>query len=83
MNVLIFAPSTPHRWRAIIEYRSKLGVQRCEFRFEEIEELHDIIESGPHWDTLIKCTVTKCRVDDGNPTLTIEEALIRGGLASE
>lgn len=74
MNVVAFPKPTPHRWRAILEYRSKFGVVRREFTFEEIEDLDDIVEQGPHWDTLIRCTVTKCRIDDGNPALTIEEA---------
>lgn len=74
MNVLAFPPPTPNRWRAIIEYRSKRGVITRTYTFEEIEELDDIIEMGPHWDTLIRCTVSKCRIDDGNPALTIEEA---------
>ena len=42
--------SEQHRWRARITYlrnRPPLGVT-----FEELDELHDIIERGPDWNEI-------------------------------
>jgi hypothetical protein len=62
------------RWKAIILYRMD-GDQfvDVEHFFEEIEELHDLIERGPHWDTLIRCTVTLNRAAE-DAGLTLEKA---------
>lgn len=63
------------RWKAIAEYRSAAGVVDVEHHFEEICDLHDLVERGPDWDTLIKVTVTLNRVT--SKTLTVEEAANR------
>lgn len=47
------APDT-RRWRAALSYSDGWR----EVFFEEIEELHDIIEQGPDWNTLVSCVVT-------------------------
>lgn len=44
-------------WRATIEYLAKSGPIDVEYFFEDINELADIIESGPHYYSIIKCTV--------------------------
>lgn len=44
------------RWQAIVTYRSKAGPQSQTIAFEELEELHDIIEGGPSFhciDTIV------------------------------
>ncbi|MDG4903510.1 MULTISPECIES: hypothetical protein [unclassified Mesorhizobium] len=38
------------RWKAIIEYRIDNGLKSVEHYFEEISELHLIIEHGPDWE---------------------------------
>lgn len=54
------------RWKAVIEYRHQDdGTEQVEHFFEEISELHPIIEHGPDWNLLIRCTVTLNRHDDG------------------
>jgi len=53
------------RWKAVIEYRHENGPINIEHHFEEITDLHNIIEHGPDWNTLIKCTVTLVRNDGG------------------
>jgi len=62
------------RWKAVILYRMRdnqfVDVEHC---FEEIEDLHMLIERGPHWDTLIRCTITLNRPAQSK-SLTIEEA---------
>ncbi|MEJ8309785.1 hypothetical protein [Agrobacterium larrymoorei] len=60
------------RWKAVAEYRSDAGVVDVEYAVEELDELHDLIERGPDWNTLIKITVTFTR--PVCELLTIEEA---------
>lgn len=62
------------RWKAVILYRMDGGnFVDVEHLFEEIEDLDVLIERGPHWDTLIRCTVTlNCPAE--SKTLTLEEA---------
>jgi len=61
------------RWKAVILYRTLNGVVDVEHFFEEIADLDTIIERGPHWDTLIKCTVTLNRPSEDR-ALTVEKA---------
>ena len=54
------------RWKAVIEYlHQDDGMEQVEHFFEEISDLHHIIEHGPDWNLLIRCTVTLNRADDG------------------
>lgn len=69
-NVVKFKPNI--RWRAVIEYRSETGTVDVEHFFEEIADLDGIIERGPDWNAMIRCTVTLNRVINGG--LTVEEA---------
>lgn len=63
------------RWKAIIEYRGDGGPKTVEHYFEEIADLHVIIEHGPDWNFLIRCTVTLNRADDGEEQNSVEKAL--------
>lgn len=54
------------RWKAIIEYSDDTGSQAIEHYFEEISDLHTVIEHGPDWNSLIRCTVTLNRPDNGD-----------------
>jgi hypothetical protein len=53
------------RWKAVIEYRTDDGERSFEHFFEEILDLHLIIEHGPDWNQLVRCTVSLNREDDG------------------
>ncbi len=53
------------RWKAVIEYRDGEDTSSAEHFFEEISDLHLIIENGPDWNGLIRCTLTLNRSDDG------------------
>lgn len=66
--------NNPRRWQAKIIYRSERGPIDVVHTFEEIEDLHGIIERGPHWDTLISCTVALNFPEEDARSLTIEEA---------
>jgi hypothetical protein len=65
----------PKRWKVIIEYRTDTGRLTVEHLLEEISELHQVIEKGPDWNTLIRCTVTLNRPDGGTEQTSSEDAL--------
>jgi hypothetical protein len=63
------------RWKAVVEYRTDKGPKSVEHFFEEISDLHLIIEHGPDWNLLIRCTVTLNRSDDGEEQNSVGKAL--------
>ena len=65
---------TEKRWKAVVDYRGDQGVTSVEHYFEEISDLHHIIEHGPDWNLLIRCTVTLNRPDDGEAQNSVEKA---------
>ena len=68
------AVSEDTRWKAVCIYRSEIGQIDVEHYFEELAELDTLIECGPHWDTLVSCTVAINRPAE-YASLTIERAL--------
>ena len=61
------------RWRAVAYYRTASGALDVTFDLEELAELHERIEGGPHWDTIEKIEVF--RVDHSTAVdLTGEQA---------
>lgn len=52
------APEEQKRWSAELVYRDAGGGSWSLVTFEEISGLHDIIEQGPDWNTLVSCTIT-------------------------
>lgn len=66
---------SPLRWKAVATYRTANGPVDVEHFFEELEELHDLIEAGPDWNALVDIRVTLCRVI--YPGSTIEDAEAR------
>jgi hypothetical protein len=63
------------RWKAVAEYRTEDGPKSVEHYFEEISDLHLIVEHGPDWNSLIRCTVTLNRPDGGEEQNSVEKAL--------
>jgi len=62
------------RWEAIIDYRKTNGSFLIEtWYMAELDMLGDIIEQGPHWDTVAGITVYRVN-HNGNENLTIEQA---------
>ena len=59
----VIALRAARRWKAVLEYRARGGQQSVEHFFEEISELHLIVELSPDWNRLIRCTVTLNRPD--------------------
>lgn len=73
----IIAAARPHvmnpRWAATVHYRADAGLIDVTHDLDEIEDLHDLVERGPHWDTIEQIVIV--RAVAGEPlTLTIEEA---------
>ena len=46
------------RWLAVVTYRGEAGPIEVDYQFEELEELHTLIERGPHFDTIVSIVVT-------------------------
>lgn len=61
------------RWKADIVYRTESGPLDITHYVNEIAEVHDLIECGPHWDCLVSCTITRFQ-HITSETLTVEEA---------
>lgn len=61
------------RWKATVFYRTQNGTVDVEHQLEELHELHDFVEAGPHWDTIEKIEVVRINHVDG-ATLTVEAA---------
>jgi len=40
------------RWHATVLYRSESGVVDVKHDLVELADLHDLVELGPHWDTI-------------------------------
>ena len=61
------------RWRVCVTYRTEEGYAEVETDLEELEDLHDLVETGPHFDTVVGIRVIRINhVDD--EFLTIERA---------
>jgi hypothetical protein len=45
------------RWLAVVTYRSECGPIHVDHHFQELEELHDLIERGPDWNTIEEIVV--------------------------
>lgn len=59
------------RWTATITYRTEHGPVDVPHDIDEIEELHDLVEAGPHWDAIHDIRIIR----QGAPRpLTLEEA---------
>ncbi len=41
------------RWTLTLTYRTDNGPLAVEHDVEELEEIHDLVERGPDWNTLI------------------------------
>lgn len=61
------------RWRATVNYRTEAGTVDVVHDLSEIRDLHDLIENGPHWDTIEQIVIVRINhVTDTN--LTVEGA---------
>jgi hypothetical protein len=65
------------RWKAVLEYRTEKGDSAVLHFLEEIADLHLIMEHGADWNSLVRCTVTLNRPDDGDDQNSDKKALVR------
>ena len=61
------------RWSATVLYRTDMGLVDVTHEIEELEDLHQLVESGPDWNTIDKIEII--RVGNPMPSLTVEEAM--------
>lgn len=59
------------RWRAVIHYRSDKGPVDVRHDIEELDELHNLVELGPDWNSIERIEITLARTTG---RCTIEEA---------
>lgn len=61
------------RWLAEITYNTDSGTVLVPHDLAEVADLHDLVERGPHWDTI--AVIQIFRVDHNTAfDLTVEEA---------
>jgi hypothetical protein len=65
--------SEPIRWIATIYYRTDNGTVDVEHQLSEIDELHDLVERGPHWDCVVEIRITRANHVTSDK-LTVEQA---------
>ncbi len=66
-------PVTGPRWAATAHYRADSGLIDVTHDLDEIADLHDLVERGPHWDTIDQIVIVRAAA--GEPlTLTLEQA---------
>lgn len=66
----------PYRWHAVVRYRSEAtGTVDVEHDLVELEEIHDLVEQGPHWDAIESIDITIRRAA-GSEKLTLERAAV-------
>lgn len=61
------------RWLATVWYRTDNGSVDVRYELEELKDLHDIIERGPHFDTVESIRILRINHVTG-ATLTIEQS---------
>lgn len=62
----------PPRWIANINYRFDNGTRGVLIGFEEFPDLGEVIEQGPHWDSVVSINIERLR--DADETMTVEKA---------
>lgn len=61
-----------NRWTAAITYRTDAGSITDEVDLSELRDLHEHVEAGPHFDTIISIGIT--RGETLAPGLTVEQS---------
>lgn len=71
-RLFLIAGAQVKRWIARILYRTEAGTKLVEKLVEELSELHDVVEQGPHWDTIHSIQIERFRGRENR--LTLEQA---------
>jgi hypothetical protein len=62
----------PKRWMSSVTYRTASGTKELVHNFEELEELHALIEKGPDWNAIADIHVVLHPDRATDPYLTIQ-----------
>ena len=60
------------RWIATVTYRSELGPFNVDHYFEELYELHELIEHGPDWNAIVCINLILNPRQATRPGMTVE-----------
>lgn len=63
--------ATIARWRAVITYRSENGPVDVEHAMTELDEIWELVERGPDWNTIENINITLDLVS--LPGMTLED----------
>jgi hypothetical protein len=69
------APGVPERWTAVVWYRTDAGLIDVEHQIEELDMLHDLVESGPDFHTIDRIEIR--HTENPCPTETIESSRMK------
>ena len=61
------------RWHATVHYRTDHGIADVQHDIAELMDLHDLVERGPHWDTIEKIEIVRIN-HCTSKMLTVEQA---------
>lgn len=61
------------RWRATVFYRTDGGPVDVVHDLEELADLHEMVERGPHWDTIERIEIVRVN-HNTDRALTVERA---------
>ena len=68
------ALKTDARWHAVVQYRTGNETPKnVELYLEEIGDIHDHIEHGPHWETVAIIEIRRIN-HIASPNLTLKQA---------
>jgi hypothetical protein len=59
------------RWSATITFSTDAGPKPMTIQIEELEDLQEVVEHGPDWNSIIDIKITLAR---GHYPVTVEEA---------
>lgn len=62
------------RWTATIYYKTEAGIVDVVHDLEELADIHDVVEAGPHWDTIERVVIR--RASKSIEGLTVEKAAV-------
>lgn len=65
-------PTKIVRWIATVNYRTEGGIVDVQHDLEDLSDLEELVERGPHWDTIESIKIV--RSDKSYDRLTVEEA---------
>ncbi len=60
------------RWKAVVYYRYDAGLVDVDHDLDELGDIHDLVEAGPHWDTIDRIEIRRAELLEG--PLTVEAA---------